>query len=231
MKQMATLRKFILIISGLIFFLSCSKSGGGNPGGNTSGNTGGTLFPLAVGNQWNYKLRVYDTSTGATIDTSFFTLIISGTFTANGADYYIFENSLDTSIVTLTNINSTTLGSIDSAYGINYYTFFVSGSGDSTQSVNSWPVAVAAGGGTCQGTDKLYAHYADTTLVNLDGITYTNSMKNVIITYDCSGNKQYANVYFIKEGVGMVRYARYVYNSAGLYFLQLAWVLESQTLH
>jgi hypothetical protein len=38
-------------------------------------------------------------------------------------------------------------------------------------------------------------------------------------------------VFFVKQGVGLVRYSQYVYNSAGDHLLQLAWVLESETLH
>jgi hypothetical protein len=211
----------------LVIISSCSKSS--SSGNNT--NPGSPVFPLALNNEWNYKLKIYNTATGVVTDSSFFTLSITGKFTANGATYYQFQNGIDTTVIqTLTAINNNTLGSIDSAFGINYYTAFTSGTGDSTQSISSWPVAVSSNGSTCQGTNKLYAYYADTTLVNLDGLTYTNSIKNVILTFDCSGSRLYANVYFVKQGVGLVRFSRYIY-SAGKPLLELAWVLESQTLN
>jgi hypothetical protein len=219
-----------LLMSSFAFIIisSCSKSSGGNSSGNT---TVTSIFPLALNNTWNYKLKNYNTTTGTVTDSSFFTLSIIGKFSANGATYYQFQNGVDTTVIqTLTAINNNTLGSIDSAFGVSYYTSFISGSGDSTQTAASWPVSVFNNGAFCQGTDKLFAHYADTTLVNIDGLTYTNSIKNNVITYDCSGNKLLANVYFIKDGVGLVRFSRYIYNSAGKPLLALAWVLESQTL-
>jgi hypothetical protein len=114
---------------------------------------------------------------------------------------------------------------------LNYYTFFATGSGDSSLSVSSWPVPVNVNGAQCEGTDKLYAYYADTTLINEDGTTYSQSMKNVILTYDCSGNKLFANVYFIKQGVGLVRFSKYIYTPNGEHLLELAWVLESENLN
>ena len=39
-----------------------------------------------------------------------------------------------------------------------------------------------------------------------------------------------ANVFFIKQGVGIVRYVRYGYKSNGTLVMNLAWVLESETL-
>jgi len=218
-----------LIIFGAIILSSCSKSSGG---GSSTTPPATTLFPLALNNVWNYKLRLYNTTTGATTDSSFFTLAITRKFSANGATYYQFQNSVDTTVIeSLANINSTTLGSIDSAYGINYYTLSVSGNGDSTLSISSWPISVSSGGSTCEGTNKLYGHYTDTTLINNDGTTYTSSIKNVVITYDCSGNKLFANIYFIKQGVGLVRFSRYIYGSTGKLLLESAWVLESETLN
>jgi hypothetical protein len=225
-----SLRAFNLVAAVVISvtLFSCSKSSSGSGG---SGPTPGTsFFPLAVNNQWDYRLKLYDTTSGDLTDSTNFTLTIIGTQSANGNTYYVFQNSIDTAIILLASLNSTTLGSVDSAYGVNYFTFFVSGSGDTTQSVSSWPVEVNATGTPCEGTAKLYAGYADTTLINLDGIVYTNSMKNVVVTYDCSGNKLYADVYFVKDAVGLVRYVRYVYSSTGGLLLYAAWVLESQTL-
>jgi|SRR5579871_2323100 len=222
----------LLAVPGLLFFISCSKSNTGNSNNTTGGGITSSVFPLAVNNSWNYKLRNYDTATGATIDSSYFTINISGTVSANGTTYYQFQNSPDTVVLeTLGAINSTTIGSIDNAYGTDYYTFFVAGTGDSTSSVNSWPVKVTGNGSTCEGTDKLFAYYADTTLINLDGTVYSNSKKNIIETYDCSGNKLIANLYYVKEGTGLVRYAKYVYNKSGKPVLLLAWVLESETLN
>jgi hypothetical protein len=230
MKQIVSKLCLLMALCSLIFISSCSKSSSSGP--TTGTPPGTTLFPLALNNVWNYKLRLYDTTTGATIDSSYFSLTITGKISANGNTYYQFQNSVDNSIIgSLANINSTTIGSIDSAYGINYYTLFVSGSGDSTQSVNSWPVSVSANGTTCEGTDKLYGYYADTTLVNNDGITYTGSMKNVAITYNCSGVKSFADVYFVKQGVGIVRLSRYIYSPSGTPLLESAWVLESETLN
>ncbi len=229
MKQIVNMLYVLSAICACMIFPACKKSGGSS---STTTNTGTPLFPLAVNNSWYYKLKLYDTATGISTDSSYFTLGIAGTVTANGVTYYKFQNSVDTTTLgLLANINNTTLGSVDSAYGISYYTFFVSGTGDSTSSVSSWPVSVSVNGTTCQGTDRLYAYYADTTLINDNGTTYTSSIKNVVLTYDCSGNKLIANVYFMKQGVGLVRYARYIYDPAGNHLLQLAWVLESETLN
>lgn len=98
------------------------------------------------------------------------------------------------------------------------------------QSISSWPICVPTNGGTCQGSEKLYAYYADTTLANLDGTVYTNSIKSDAVKYDCSGQKFEAQVYFVKQGIGLVRYAQYVYNSKGEHLLRLAWILESYNL-
>ena len=149
-----------------------------------------SLFPLANNNLWNYRLKLYDTTTGVLTDSLDFTVTITGQITIDGVTYYQFANSLNASTIELlTSINSTTLGSVDSAYGITPYTFFVSGVGDSTESLSAWPIMVTENGSVCEGTDKLYGHYADTTLINLDGTVYTNSMKNVIVSYDCGGTK------------------------------------------
>ena len=228
MKPLFIRLSFPFVISIYMLLGSCSKSGSGS-----STNTGGgasTVFPLSVNNTWGYKLKHYNTSTGALTDSSLFNLTITGKTTLNGTDYYEFGNSIDTTVIeTIAGLNNTTLGSIDNAYGITYYTFFLSGAGDSTQSVDAWPIRVGSGGSVCEGMDKLYAHYADTTLINEDGTTFTNCMKNVIVSYDCSGNKSVANVYFIKQGLGIARFSRYIY-SAGKLELQTAWVLESETL-
>jgi hypothetical protein len=233
MKQTFSTLFGLLAIFLIINFSSCSKSGGGGSGtGGTGNNPPPSIFPLALNNSWNYKLKDYNTNNGAVLDSSFFALTITGKLSANGITYYQFANSADTTTIeTLASINASTLGSIDSAYGLNYYTFFLSGTGDSTQVISSWPVTVSINGARCEGTNKLYAHYADTTLINEDGTTYTLSMKNVIVTYDCSGNKLYANVYFIKQGVGLVRFSKYIYNSEGEHLLKLAWVLQSESLN
>jgi hypothetical protein len=230
MKLSTRILQVLSIFSLSLILFSCSKSGD-NTGNNTSSNPAASLFPLSLNNTWSYKLKDYDTSKGTVKDSSFFTLSIAGIVSANSSSYYHFQNSPDTmALSTLSVINSTTLGSIDSQFGTQYYTFFVSGNGDSTQSINSWPVKVSKNGITCQGTDKLFAHYADTTLENLDGIIYASTIKNVIETYDCSANKLIANIYFIKQGLGLVRYSKYIYNASGKPVLQTAWVLESEVL-
>jgi hypothetical protein len=211
----------------------CSKSGGskgtsGNTGNNGSGNNTNTaLFPLAQGNVWNYRLKTYNPTTGALLDSSNFSLTANGTATANGNTYYKLVSSLDNSSLWLANLSATTLGSIDSVGGISYYLSFATGSGDSTASASSWPVTVS---NSCTGTAKLYGYYSDTTLINLDGTTYTGSIKNVVVIYDCSADKVLAQVYFVKPGVGLVRYVQYIYSSEGKLEMQLAWVLESSTL-
>jgi len=216
---------FLAVIIIAVTFFSCSKSSSGGSGGTTPGTV---LFPLALNDQWNYRLKDYDTATGNVIDSTDFTLTVTGQSTANGVTYYSLQNSLTNGILWLANLSSTTVGSIDSVNGVSYYTLFASGTGDSLQSISSWPVNVT---GSCVGTEKLYAYYADTTLINLDGTVYTNSIKNDAVTYDCSNDKVEAQVLFVKQGVGLVRYSQYVYNSAGDHLLQLAWVLESETLH
>jgi len=213
----------------------CSKSGGSGSGsGSGSGNNSGTgsangsgLVPLKQGNVWNYRLKNYNTSTGALTDSSSFTLTVNGQSTANGTTYYKVVNSLDNSVLWLSNLNSTTLGSIDSTNGVDYYTAFVSGAGDSSASVSSWPVVVNSG---CTGTEKLFGYFADTTLTNLDGTVYSNSIKNVAVIYNCSAEKVEAQVYFMQQGVGLVRYSQYIYSNTGALELQLAWVLESSSL-
>jgi Prokaryotic membrane lipoprotein lipid attachment site len=211
----------------------CSKSGGskgtsGNTGNNGSGNnTGTTLFPLAQGNVWNYRLKTYNPTTGALLDSSNFSLTANGTATANGNTYYKLVSSLDNSSLWLANLSATTLGSIDSVGGISYYLLFATGSGDSTASASSWPVTVS---NSCTGTAKLYGYYSDTTLINLDGTTYAGSIKNVVVIYDCSADKVLAQVYFVKPGVGLVRFVQYIYSSEGKLEMQLAWVLESSML-
>jgi len=213
----------------------CSKSGStgtsgnnGNTGNNGSGNnTNTTLFPLAQGNVWNYRLKTYNPSTGALLDSSNFTLTANATATANSETYYKLVSSLDNSSLWLANLSATTLGSIDSVNGVSYYLSFATGSGDSTASASSWPVTVSS---SCTGTAKLYGYYSDTTLINLDGTVYSSSIKNVVVIYNCSDEKVMAQVYFIKQGVGLVRYVQYVYGTNGALEMQLAWVLESSTL-
>ena len=217
----------VILISLALVTISCSKSNSNT----TIVNTGTPLFPLAPGNNWNYKLKHYDTTTGLVLDSSNFTLSITGSMTANGATYYQFQNPVDTIVRVLANISNNTVGAIDSLSGISYYTYFVSGTGDSTQPASSWPVTVSSGGVSCQGTNKLYGYYADTTLVNNDGLVYDQAKKNDVVTYSCSGSKIFADVFFIKQGVGIVRLSHYVYDAAGNHLLQSAWVLESETLH
>jgi hypothetical protein len=161
------------------------------------------------------------------IDSSDFTLTVNGSAAVNGVTYYKLVNSLDNSTLWLTNLTSTTLGGIDSTGGVNYYTSFVSGSGDSTTSAGSWAVTV---GSNCTGSARLYGHFADTTLTNLDGTVYSNAIKNDVIIYNCSGEKVEAQVYFIVQGVGLVRYVQYIYSASGELQMQLAWVLESSSL-
>jgi hypothetical protein len=226
MQRTVSVFDFLLAAFICIAFFSCSKSSSSGGGGGTT--PPGSLFPLAMNDQWNYRLKDYDTTTGLVTDSVDFTLTITGQTTTNGVTYYSLQNSLGNGTLWLANLSATTVGSIDSVNGINYYTLFASGTGDSLQSISSWPVNVS---GSCVGTEKLYAYYADTTLINLDGTVYTNSMKNDAVIYDCSSNKTEAQVFFVKQGVGLVRYSQYVYNSAGNHLLQLAWVLESETLH
>jgi hypothetical protein len=225
------MKKILFPLLMITFAFGCSKSGGSNGGGGTGGTgsaaNGTGLIPLKQGNVWNYRLKNYNVSTGAVTDSSNFTLTVSGTTVANGATYYKLVNSLDNSVLLLSDLTSSTIGSIDSVGGVNFYTAFVTGSGDSLQSVNSWPATVST---SCTGTSKLYAYYADTTLVNLDGTVYSSSQKNDVVTFDCSSNKVLAQVYFIKQGVGLVRYAQYIYGSGEKLELQAAWVLESESL-
>jgi len=223
--------KFLLLAFIFITFYSCSKSSSSGNGGSGGTTPGTTLFPLALDDQWNYKLKNYDTTTGNVIDSVDFTLMVTGQTTANGVTYYSIQNSLNNGTLWLANLSSTTVGSIDSVNGISYFTLFVSGSGDSTQSINSWPVNITSSGSSCIGSEQLYAYYADTTLINLDGTVYTNSIKNAAVVYNCSSQKAETQVYFVKQGVGLVRYAQYVYDASGNHLLQLAWVLESETLH
>jgi hypothetical protein len=223
--------KALLLPSLLIVLLTgCSKSGssGSSSGNNSTGSNNSTgLVPLKQGNVWNYRLKHYNTSTGALTDSSSFTLTVNGTSTANGDTYYKVVNSLDNSVWWLSNLSSSTIGSIDSVNGVTYYTAFASGTGDSLVSVSSWPVTVGSG---CTGTEKLYGYYADTTLTNLDGTVYSNSIKSVAVIYNCSGVKVEAQVYFVQQGTGLVRYSQYIYGSSGQLELQLAWVLESSSL-
>jgi hypothetical protein len=227
-----TKRIFQLLAVTIFFvvFFSCSKSSSSG-GGNNSTPPVSPLFPLKLNNQWNYKLKDYDSATGLAIDSTNFTLTVVDSAVANGVTYYQLQNSLGTGSLWIANLTNTTLGSIDSVGGITYYTLFASGTGDSTQSISSWPVNVTSGGSSCVGTEKLYAYYADTTLENLDGTVYTNSIKNDAVVYNCSNAKYIGQVFFVKQGLGLVRYAEYVYNASGNRYLALAWVLESETLN
>ena len=217
---------FLFFCSSIIF-ISCSKSSTGSTG---TGNSTPTLLPMAINNSWNYKIKIYDTTTEVSLDSSYEPLSITGETSANGINYFQFQLG-GINVFQLGYTNNSTISAIDTSSGTNYYTFFVSGTGDSTQSVSSWPVTVSKNGSTCEGTDNLYAHYADTTLINLDGLVYTSSQKNVVVSHDCSGNKTQAHVYFIKDGIGIVRVSDYYYNPAGKLKLYDALVLESQTLH
>jgi hypothetical protein len=227
------MKKILFSLWMIALITGCSKSGGaksnsGNNGNSGSGNNNSTaLFPLAQGNVWNYRLKTYNPSNGALLDSNNFTLTVNGTATANGTTYYDLVNSLDKSSLWLANLSATTLGSIDSVNGLSYYTSFATGSGDSAESAGSWPVTVSS---SCTGTAKLYGYYSDTTLVNLDGTTYSGSIKNVVVIYNCSSEKVMAQVYFIKQGVGLVRYVQYLYSPNGELEMQLAWVLESSSL-
>jgi hypothetical protein len=227
------MKKILFPLLMITLMTGCSKSGGskgnsGNTGNSGSGNNNSTeLFPLSQGNVWNYRLKTYNPSTGALLDSSNFTLTVEGTTNVNGATYYNLVNSLDNSSLWLANLSTTTLGSIDSVNGVNYYTSFATGSGDSTESASSWPVTVSS---SCTGTAKLYGYYSDTTLINVDGTVYSSSIKNVVVIFNCSAEKVMAQVYFIKQGVGLVRYVQYQYGSNGELEMQLAWVLESSSL-
>ena len=227
MKQLL-IRLFIYLpFCSALIFISCSKSSNSST---VTGNSNPTLLPMAINNSWNYKIKNYDTTTGTVTDSSFILLTIASSASANGINYFQFQVG-GVNAFQLGYLNSSTISAIDTSFGTHYYTFFVSGTGDSTQSINSWPITVSKNATTCQGTDNLYAHYADTTLINLDGLVYTSSQKNVVVSHDCSGNKTQAHVYFIKDGVGIVRIADYYYNPAGNLKLYDAWVLESESLH
>ena len=201
---------------------SCSKnSSPGAHNGTTPYNNGQGLVPLALNEQFNYKLVNYNVSNGAFVDSVKFTMTVTDTSTMGGVTYFKLLNSLTGGTLWLTNLNATTLGSIDSLDNT-AYTFFVSGTGDSTQSVATW----SAPAGTCTGTEQLYAYFADTTLTDLNGTVYAGAIKNDAVIFNCSGEKYVAQVYFVKAGVGIVRYVQYVYYNGGR-LEQLYWVLES----
>src|SRR5580658_845317 len=114
------MKKFLFPLVIVAALAGCSKSGGskstsGNTGnGGTGNNNSSTLFPLAQGNVWSYRLKTYNPSTGSLLDSSNFTLTINSTATANGNTYYKLVSSLDNSSLWLANLSATTLGSIDS---------------------------------------------------------------------------------------------------------------------
>src|ERR1700753_3627231 len=102
-------------ISIACLMIACTKSGGNN---NTTTVTPpqDPLFPLAVGNSWDYKLKHYDTATGKVTDSSLFTLTTVGKATMAGTDYYTLQDPVDTTTLSvLGNINNTTIGSLNSA--------------------------------------------------------------------------------------------------------------------
>src|SRR5579862_8656639 len=121
------MKKVLLPLLMIALATGCSKSGGskgtsGNTGNSGTGNNNSTvLFPLAQGNVWSYRLKTYNPSTGSLLDSSNFTLTINSTATANGNTYYKLVSSLDNSSLWLANLSATTLGSIDSVGGVNYY--------------------------------------------------------------------------------------------------------------
>src|SRR5579863_5508903 len=131
--------KTLLFVTVIAFSLaSCSKSTTSSPGSSGGYNNATGLLPLAVNNHWNYRLKYYDTLTGSVIDSTNFTLTVTGQMAANGITYFSLVNSLDNSTLWVTNLNASSLGSIDSVGGISYYTLFAAGNGDSLQSVSSW---------------------------------------------------------------------------------------------
>lgn len=222
------MKTFLLLSLTIIMVMSgCSKSGGSGSNNNTGTTNSTGLIPFTQGNQWSYRLKNYNTTTGSLVDSSDFTLTVNGSSSAGGVTYYKVLNSFDNSVLWLSDLTGTTLGSIDSTGGVAYYTAFVSGSGDSTTSASSWAVTV---GTSCTGTAKLYGHFADTTLVNLDGTVYSNAIKNDVVIYNCSDEKTEADVYFIQQGVGLVRYVQYLYDGSGGLHMKQAWVLESSDL-
>jgi hypothetical protein len=210
----------------LLILAACSKSNNTKTPTGSGYNNATGLLPLAVGNQWNYKQVTYNPTTGAFIDSSHFTLTVTGTSTNAGVTYYQLVNSSDNSVLWLTNLSATSLGSIDSVGGVSYYTTFINGTGDSTQPTSTWPAMAA----NCTGTEKLFAYYADTTLTDLNGTVYTDAIKNDAVIYDCSGNKYRSQVYFVKAGVGLVRYVLYVYTAGGDREEESYWVLLSSTV-
>lgn len=215
---------FVLAVS----IVACSKSGGNSSNNNNSNANGTGLWPLAISNVWDYRLKTYNTTTGALLDSSDFTLTVTDTMSTNGATYYKVINSLTGTGQWFTNLNGSTVGSIDSVNGVKYYNVFVSSTGDSTKAISNWMVSLS---GSCTGDAYLFGNYADTTLVNLDGTVYSSSIKNDIVVFDCSGNKATAAAYFVKQGVGLVRMAGYIYDASGGLHMSEAWILESSTLH
>lgn len=218
---------YLILLLATTSIISCSKTSSNSGSSSGAYNNATGLMPLAVNNAWNYKLKEYNPATGAVTDSTNFTLTVVGQTTANGITYFKLQRSLDNSILWFTNINSTTLGSIDSVSGVNYYKAFISGTGDSTVSTSSWPAPAGTG---CTGTEKLYSYYKDTTLTDLEGNIYTNSIKNDAVIFNCSDSKYEAQVYFVQQGVGLVRYTQYTYTSNGTRELVLVWLLQSYSL-
>ena len=159
-------------------------------------------MPLAVGNQWTYQKKFYDSATGTIDSTNTDIIGITQQVTINDTTYF---QQVQTSLLRswasfYINTDSNTIVKIDSA---TRYTFF------KRVSYNG-PVATFADTVTshCKGINTVNAFTGDTTIGS-----YTSCIKNVVTTTDCTGQAFQQFVYYVQPDTGIVRIERYLIKS------------------
>jgi len=189
--------KVLLLLTITCAVISCSKNNSIPPPTSTIGANG--LMPLAVGNQWNYAQKFYDSASGTVDSTSTDLISIIQQTTVNDTTYFqqVQSSKLETWASFYVNTDSNTLIKIDSSY---YYTFF-------KRVTSKGPVANSPDTVTskCKGENTLYAYTGDTTIGS-----YTGCLKNVVTTTDCTGQPFQQYVYYLQPGTGIVRIEYYL---------------------
>lgn len=189
--------KLLLPLTIAAVLVSCSKNNSPAPPATTIGADG--LMPLAVGNQWTYKMSFYDSASGTVKSTTTDAINIIQQTTVNDTTYFqqVQSSKLETWESFYLNTDSNTLVKIDSAAR---YTFFKRVS--SSSPINSWKDTVSA---RCIGENTLNAYTGDTTIGS-----YTGCLKNIVTTTDCTDQAFQQYVYYLQPGTGIVRIEHYL---------------------
>jgi uncharacterized protein with NAD-binding domain and iron-sulfur cluster len=189
--------KVLLALTIACAVISCSKNNTPSTPAVTIGASG--MMPLAVGNQWNYQMKFYDSATGTVDSTATDQINIISQTTINDTTYFqqVQSSKLETWASFYLNTDSNTVVKIDSS---TYYTFFKRVTNSTP--VGSWADTVKT---HCTGENTLYAYTGDTTIN-----TYTNCLKNIVTTTDCTGQPFQQYVYYFQPGTGTVRIEYYL---------------------